>query len=136
MDTTSQEVSENIDTDESSNSSLSVQDEVSMQDIRRSVDIEEVQNITDDNLYDDIDVDFLPRERISRYTTKLSANFDVNDFERPESEYEQSADNDSDSDDSVDNGDNGPHEIFEDYSCPPFNLLFQDANASGTNQNN
>src|SRR5829696_5482420 len=67
--TTSQEVFEDIDTDESSNSSLSVQDEVSMQDIRRSVDIEEVQNITDDNLYDDIDFDFLPRERISRYTT-------------------------------------------------------------------
>lgn len=58
---TSQEVSEDIDTDKSSNSSLSVQEEVSMQDIRRSVDIEEeVQNITNDNLYDDIDFDFLP----------------------------------------------------------------------------
>ncbi|CAG8728998.1 11454_t:CDS:1, partial [Funneliformis caledonium] len=66
-----------------------------MQDVEQSVDIEEVQVITDGNSYDDIDFDFLPREHISRYT-KLFVNFDVNVFERSESEPEQSTDNDSD----------------------------------------
>jgi hypothetical protein len=148
MDTSQEIHNESIDINELSSSSqitveVSMQDieqsvdmqdideqSVDMQDIERYVDIEEVQNITDDNLYDDIDFEFLPRERISRYTTKLSANFDVNDFERSESESEKSTDNDSDG--SVNNG---PYEIFEDYACPPFNLL-QDANATGSNQNN
>ncbi|CAG8675977.1 2762_t:CDS:1, partial [Funneliformis caledonium] len=92
---TSQEVYENIDTDELSHSISSVKNETLMQDVERSVDIEEVQDITDSNSYDDIDFDFLPRKHISRYT-KLFANFDVNVFERFEFEPEQSTDNDSD----------------------------------------
>jgi hypothetical protein len=123
---TSQEVYEDIDTDESSHSVLSGQNETSMQDVERSVDVEE---------YDDNDFDFLSRERISRYT-KLSANFDINDFERSESE--PSTDNDSD--DSVNNRDNdsvynGPHEIFEDYSCPPLEL-FQNEIVTSSIHNN
>ena len=52
-----------------------------MQNIERSVDIEEVQqNITDDNLCDKNDFNFLSQECILRYT-KISANFDINDFE-------------------------------------------------------
>src|SRR3954453_7828905 len=83
---TSQEVYEDIDTDELSHSVLSGQNEISMQNVERSVDIEEVQqNITDDNLCDKNNFDFLPREHILRYT-KISANFNINDFERSESE--------------------------------------------------
>jgi hypothetical protein len=100
-----QEVYEDIDTDESSHSVLSSQNETSMQDIEQPVDVEE---------YDNNDYNFLPRERISRYI-KLSANFDINDFERSESELNT----DNDSDDSDDSVNNEPHEIFEDYSCPP-----------------
>jgi len=76
--------------------SLTEQFEVLMQDVKRSVDTEENQNIMDDNTYDDTAFDFLPRERISRYT-KLSANSDVNDFDQSESE--QRTDNSYDSDD-------------------------------------
>ncbi|CAG8678176.1 13115_t:CDS:1 [Funneliformis caledonium] len=55
---TSQEVYEDIDTNESSHSVSSVKNEALMQDVKRSVDIEEVQDITDGNSYDNIDFDF------------------------------------------------------------------------------
>ncbi len=123
-----EEVHEDIDIDEMSHLSLTEQFEVLMQDVERSVDTEENQNIMDDNTYDDTTFDFLPRERISRYT-KLSANFDVNDFDQSESE--QSTDNSHDSDDSANNEQS---EIFEDYSCPPLEQ-FQDANVSHSTHN-
>src|SRR5687767_2113611 len=48
---TSQEVYEDINTDESSYSILSVKNEALMQNVEWSVDIEEVQDITDGNSY-------------------------------------------------------------------------------------
>ena len=95
-----EEVYEDIDIDEMSHLFLTEQFEVLIQDVERSVDTEENQNIMDDNTYDDIAFDFLPWKRISRYI-KLSANFDVNDFDQSESE--QSTDNSHDSDDSANN---------------------------------
>ena len=50
----SQEVYKDINTDELSHLVLSGQNEISMQNVKRSVNIEEVQqNITDDNLYNE-----------------------------------------------------------------------------------
>src|SRR3954453_19747984 len=118
---TSQEVYKDIDTDELSHSVLSGQNEISMQNVKQSVDIEEVQqNITDDNLCDENNFDFLSQERIVRYT-KISANFNINNFKRSESEPNTNNDSyDNDSDNSVYNRLHELHEIFEDYSC----LLF------------
>ena len=108
---TSQEVYEDIDTESSHSSALT---EVSMQDIERSVDVEENQNIMD-NSHDEIDFNFLPRECTSRYT-KVLANFDINNFVQSESEQSVDDFNDDDNDDSANNE---QYEIFEDYSCPP-----------------
>ena len=128
---TSQEVYEDINTDELSHSVLSGQNEISMQNVKRSVDIEEVQqNITDDNLCDKNNFDFLPRECILRYT-KISANFNINDFERSESE----PNTDNNSDNSVYNRLHELHKIFEDYSCLLLEL-FQDTIVTSSIHNN
>ena len=97
-----------------------------MQNVKRSVDIEKVQqNITDDNLCDENDFNFLSWERILRYT-KISANFDINDFEWSESEPNTDNDSyDNNSINSVYNRLHESHEIFEDYSCLLLEL-FQD----------
>jgi len=133
-----QEVYEDMDTDESSHSTSIG---VLMQDIERSVDTEENQDIMEDDSYIDVDFDFLPRERTSRYTkysiepiepseseqsTDISANYEPNEifedyFEPSESEQRQSTDNE-------------PNEIFEDYSCPPLES-FYDANVTHTIHN-
>jgi hypothetical protein len=94
--------------------SLTDQFEVLMQDIERSVDTKENQNIMDDNTYDDTTFDFLPPECILRYT-KLSANFDINDFEQYESD-QRTDDSHNDNDDSTNNRQS---EIFKDYLYPP-----------------
>ena len=103
---------------------MSSQNEISMQNVKWSVDIKEVQqNITDDNLCDENNFDFLSQECILRYT-KISANFNINNFER--SEFELNTDNDSydnDSDNSVYNRLHESHEIFEDYSCSLLELF-------------
>ena len=95
-----------------------------MQNVKGSVDIEKVQqNITDDNLYNKNDFDFLSWKRILRYT-KISANFNINDFERSESELNTDNDSyDNNSDNSIYNRLHESHEIFEDYSCPLLKLF-------------
>ena len=97
-----------------------------MQNVEWSIDIEEVQqNIRDDNLCDENDFNFLSWERISRYI-KISANFNINNFKRSESEPNTDNDSyDNNSDNSVYNRLHELHEIFEDYSCPLLEL-FQD----------
>ena len=110
-----QEVYEDMDTDESSHSTSIG---VLMQDIERSVDTEENQDIMEDDSYIDVDFDFLPRERTSRYTKYLIEPIEP-------SESEQSTDISANYE---------PNEIFEDYSCPPLES-FYDANVTHTIHN-
>jgi hypothetical protein len=90
----------------------------SRQQIEASQDTVDIEDIEEENQEtDDSDFNYLPRERVSRYT-KLSTTFTelfINDFEQSEA-----TESDTGIDDNDDSANNEYSEIFENYSCPPF----------------
>ncbi|PKC64471.1 hypothetical protein RhiirA1_396016 [Rhizophagus irregularis] len=90
----------------------------SRQQIEVSQDTVDIEDIEEENQEtDDSDFNYLPREHVSRYT-KLSTTFTelfINDFEQSEA-----TESDTGIDDNDDSANNEYSEIFENYSCPPF----------------
>jgi Transposase family tnp2 len=96
----------------------------SRQQIEVSQDTVDIEDIEEENQEtDDSDINYLPRERVSRYTKLLTTfgELSINNFEQSEA-----TESDIDIDDDNDSANNEYSEIFEDYSCPPFEP-FQDS---------